>query len=273
MFYFPRIQFRWPDFASGAVTSSWDDGTIHDRRLVEIFREHGFRGSFYLCSGTLNDQPGGSSRCISSLEIPALYQGFEVGAHAVTHPRLWFLGPDIVFAELLEDRRRLERMSGGLVTGFVFPFGRGASGDALIPLVRRAGFLYARRSSPAKAHEPPADFMNWDPSCHCGSDLAEQWEFYKSCREPGKLFNVWGHSYEFEERWGWAHLENFVRDAASVGSLWFATQREIYEYLTAWRGLRWSLDLGHVYNPYATAVCCEVDGNEVRIEGGQTAGL
>ncbi len=269
----PSIQFRWPSFLTGTVTSSWDDGTVHDRRLVQLFREHGFKGSFYLCSDRFCDQEGGDPRCISSEEVRTLYKGFEVGSHTVTHPRLWTLPPEVIFAEMVRDRQVLEAVAGEIVTGFVFPFGRGASGDAMLPLARRAGFLYARRSSPAKVHEPPADFFNWDTSCHCGSELAEQWEFFKTRQESDRLFNIWGHSYEFEEQWGWQHIEDFLQDAARQDGLWFATHRQVYDYISAWRGMLWSLDLGRAHNPSATPVFFTFNGREIRLLSGESTDL
>ncbi len=267
---FPRIRFSWPDGHTGAITSSWDDGTIHDRRLIELFRAHGFKGSFYLNSALFCDVPGGSDDRIATSEVASLYSEMEVGSHSMTHPRLWTLPPEVVFAELMEDRRRLEELSGNIVTGFVFPYGRGASGDALLPIVQRAGFLYARRSNPAKVHEPPANFLNWDPSCHCGSDLPEQWVFFRKMEAPDRLFNVWGHSYEFERRWGWDHIEKFVREASELPNIWFATHREVYDYITAWRSLRWSLDLSTVHNPSAIAVHFFHNDNPVHLAPGQT---
>ena len=270
---FPRIRFSWPDRHTGAVTSSWDDGTIHDRRLIGLFREHGFKGSFYLNSAHFCDMPGGSGDHIASHEVAGLYAGMEVGSHSATHPHMWTLPPEVVFAEMMEDRRRLEDLTGDIVTGFVFPFGRGTSADTLLPLALRAGFLYARRSHPAKAHEPPANFFNWDPSCHCGSDLPEQWEHFQALDTPERLFNVWGHSYEFEERWGWDHIGKFLREAAQTPGLWFATHREIYDYVTAWRSLRWSLDLSTAHNPSAVSVHFSCNGSPACLPPGETLRL
>lgn len=270
---FRRIAFRWPGCAAGAVTSSWDDGTKHDRRLVEIFRAYGFKGSFYLNSSSFSDCEGGNEGCIASGEIRSLYEGFEIGSHSATHPRLWTLPPEAVFAEMVEDRRLLESLAGGIITGFVFPFGRGPSGEWLVALAKRAGFLYARRSHPAKVHEPPGDFLNWDPSCHCGSDLGEQWESFASSDRPDRLFNVWGHSYEFEDTWGWEHIENFVAKAAATPGLWFATHREVYDYVSAWRALRFSIDLGIAHNPRAQKIFLSVDGRELEIGPGETVCL
>ena len=47
----------FPGHKKKALTMSYDDGTIHDRRLVEIFNKYGIRGTFHLNSGRF-DQDG-----------------------------------------------------------------------------------------------------------------------------------------------------------------------------------------------------------------------
>ena len=41
--------------------------------------------------------------------------------------------------------------------------------------------------------------------------------------QPGQLFNVWGHSYEFEDGLGWERIESFAALAAATPGVWFAT--------------------------------------------------
>ena len=43
----------FPNGKSKAFTMSYDDGTIHDRRLVEIMNRYGIRGTFNLNAGFL----------------------------------------------------------------------------------------------------------------------------------------------------------------------------------------------------------------------------
>ena len=50
-----KIGYRYPQGKMKALTMSYDDGTIHDRRLVEIFNAHGIKGTFHLNSGTFEN--------------------------------------------------------------------------------------------------------------------------------------------------------------------------------------------------------------------------
>jgi hypothetical protein len=66
-----RIEIaRFPGNKRFAVTFSWDDGVIEDRRLVAFMNEHGLRGTFNLNAGTLKragtpSTEGGSMRARS----------------------------------------------------------------------------------------------------------------------------------------------------------------------------------------------------------------
>ena len=46
-----------------ALTMSYDDGRVQDRRLVEIFNRHGIRGTFFLNSGKLDRDEIGRASC------------------------------------------------------------------------------------------------------------------------------------------------------------------------------------------------------------------
>ena len=45
----------WKDGKKGCLTFSYDDGTKHDYRLVEIFNKYGMKGTFNLNSGFMLD--------------------------------------------------------------------------------------------------------------------------------------------------------------------------------------------------------------------------
>ena len=51
----PKMSFKtyYPGGKSKALTLSYDDGQIFDRRLVEIFNKYNMKGTFHLNSGTL----------------------------------------------------------------------------------------------------------------------------------------------------------------------------------------------------------------------------
>lgn len=116
------MRFIYPGEKEKALTFSYDDGQIHDRKLVEILNRHGLRGTFHLNSGTLA-QDRQHNVFICSDEVAELFAGHEVAVHGVQHRNLPTLtGPQVV-NEILEDRRTLEKLSGGLVQGMSYAFG------------------------------------------------------------------------------------------------------------------------------------------------------
>jgi peptidoglycan/xylan/chitin deacetylase (PgdA/CDA1 family) len=73
----------FPEGKRMALTLSYDDGMVHDRKLVQILNRNGIRGAFHLNSGLLDKQDR-----LERQEIATLFAGHEISAHSVTHPFL-----------------------------------------------------------------------------------------------------------------------------------------------------------------------------------------
>ena len=108
----------YPGGKKKALTMSYDDGQVHDRKLVEIFNKYGIRGTFHLVSGWF-DREG----FLKSSEIRDLFKGHEISAHTLNHPYLTILPGDMVATEVLEDRKNLEELAGYPVRGMSYPYG------------------------------------------------------------------------------------------------------------------------------------------------------
>ena len=242
----PRVDFRWPGHKVGAVTTSWDDGTIHDRRLVELLNRCGLKGTFNLNSGRLGNKPKEGHEIVSADEVKSLYAGHEVACHSVTHPSLQELADDQIRAELLEDRRRLEQLVGYPVRGFALP--NGSWDHRVLRIARECGLVYSRPVTPQQYFTPPLDFMDWQPTTHHKGDLAALWQKFTWCRRAAKLFCLWGHSYEFHTDQNWQIIEDFAALAGREETVWHATNLQVYEYLTAWRQLQFTVDQGLMRN-------------------------
>lgn len=99
-----QIDFRfWPEGKTKALTMSYDDGMVEDRKLVEIFNRYGIRGTFHLNSGTFQND-----RHIDAGEVASLYNGHEVSVHTLTHPDLTNIPFTELVKEVCEDRKNLE---------------------------------------------------------------------------------------------------------------------------------------------------------------------
>ena len=267
-----RIYFAWPRGVPGAETSSWDDGCIHDPRLLEIFNRHGLRGTFNLNSGLLRGEGRDDPFYIEESRVRDLYTDHEVAAHSLIHPNLWTLSDDLVFHQLLEDRRRLEQLAGRAVTGLAFPCGRGGDDERLEAIARRAGLRTARASNSRGVFAAPTNWMRWGTAGHCADGLDALWDRFEAMPVHDKVFFWFGHSHEFEHRLGWDLVESFAARIAPA-NVWHATNREIYDYVEAWRRLVWTHELDVVQNPSAISVWLLNEGNVLEIPPGATVEL
>lgn len=258
----------FPGGRPGTLTLSYDDGTVHDRRLVEILDRHGIRGAFHLNSGLLDTEG-----YLRSAEVADLFRNHEVSAHTVTHPHLPDLPRDRVASEILEDRRALEGLVGYPVRGLSYPFGgHDARVRAMLPSL---GIEYARTVERRDGFETPSDFLAWGPTCHHGDGLLERAEAFLA-RERGwhrHVLYVWGHSYEFAQDGTWDLVEAFCRRVGGREDVWYATNIEIVDYTQAVASLRFTLSGEAVHNPSAPAVWISVDGKAVEIGAGQRVRL
>ena len=258
-----NIRFNcYKDGKHKVMTMSYDDGRIHDLRLLEIFNQYGIKGSFHLNSDKL-----GKDRYVSPEQIAA-YEGHEISVHSLTHPFLERISDEELVNEIVEDRKNLETLCGYPVRGMSYPFGTCTS--ELIGKLRTLGMQYARTVKSTGNFNLPADFMEWHPTAHhCDPKLMERLDKFKAFKHPMPLFYLWGHSYEFPDMDNWHVIENFCAAAANDPDVWYATNIEIFDYVTAMRGLRFSADRTMVYNPSATDVWVDVDHTPVCCAAGK----
>lgn len=264
-----KIRFNYfPEGRTKALTMSYDDGRTHDRRLIEIFNKYGIKGTFHLNSGNFDKE-----NYVTTDEIASLYAGHEVSCHMLTHPfpdRI----PDIeIIHETLEDRKRLEAACGYIVRGMSYPFGK--YNDNVINILRSCGIEYSRTTGWGQL-DIPSDFMRWTPTCHHSADIFTKLdEFVNNRYNPLGVFYIWGHSYEFPQVEGaWDRMEEFCKRASEhADKIWFATNIEIYDYVTSLKLLRFSADKTSVYNPTAMDLWISVDESPVKIPAGQTVKL
>lgn len=262
-----KVKFSyWKDGKKKALTMSYDDGNVADRRLVEIFNRYGVRGTFHLNSGLFSDWT------IAPEEIPTLYSGHEVSAHTLRHRFMNCIPNEEIFDEVLEDRRRLEAICKHPVCGASYP--QGVYSTHLVSALRLLGYRYCRTTKSTGTFGLPDDFLLWGPTCHHKDEkLPKYVERFKETTRPLALFYVWGHSYEFNRDDNWSLVEDFCRELGGDPETWYATNIEIYDYVTALHALRFSVDRTLVYNPTALDVWIEADHVCVKVPSGATLNL
>jgi hypothetical protein len=264
------LSLCWQNGKTGVLTTSWDDGGVADRRLIPILNGSGLKGTWNLNSGLLGIDQGskGWERRIGPEEVSRLYSGHEVAAHSVTHPALVDMPDHVVFSEVIEDRRKLESLVGYPIKGMALPFG--ATDQRVRAILDKCGILYARNVEAKPDFKLPVDFLDWSPTCHHKADLSALWEQFKSATQTaGKLFYLWGHSWEFEDDRNWDHFEKFSAAAGKDEETWHATNYQVYEYVSAWRRLITTVDLTAVLNPSSVKLWFRAEGELLSIDPGQ----
>lgn len=132
-----KFELFYPQWKDRAVTFSYDDGQIFDRRLVDIFNKYNLKATFHLNSGTLDTEG-----FIKTQELKSLYQGHEIACHGVAHEYPTHLSQERLVQEFYQDRCSLERETGRIIRGCSYAFGE--YDERVINTLKNLGFAYSR---------------------------------------------------------------------------------------------------------------------------------
>lgn len=253
----------FPEGRSKCLTLSYDDGTIHDRKLVEIMNKYGIRGTFHINAGVFDQ-----GRHIAESEVKDLYKGHEISAHGFTHASLAVIPEEAVICEIIEDRKKLEELAGYLVCGMSYACG--SYNQNVVNILKKLGIRYARTVVATDNFKLPEDPLMWHPTCHHNRMLEKIAPFLEIPDKRLSLLYVWGHSYEFNNNNNWNEIEEFCKAMGNNEKIWYATNMEIIDYIESCHRLRFSADSTIVYNPSANAIWLWVDESIVNIKPGET---
>ena len=245
-----QIFYAYPEGKTKALTFSFDDGVVEDRRLIEIFNRYGLKGTFNINSGL-----GDFKRHLPlNKETAKIYEGHEIATHSVHHPSFNQIATTEIMREIWEDRKNLEELTDYPVTGHAYP--NGVCFPELADMLRAAGIEYARTvKSTGEVRYMPDDLLFWHPTCHYRNALDHVESFLTGYFRPlPLLFYIWGHAYEAEDNNEWQLLEKLGSLLGGRNDIWYATNIEICRYIKAMRALIYSCDGKKVYNPSAIPV-------------------
>ena len=265
-----KVYTCFPGGKAKALTMSYDDGKMQDKRLIGIFNKYGIKGTFNLNYGQVGERPR-----MTFEEMEGLYDGHEIATHTMTHPTIERCPLVEVAEELLEDRKGLEKWTGQIVRGHAYP--NGSYSEEIKQLYRQLGVAYARVVETVPDFALPKDPLEWHATCHHDDPkLMEYAEFFADFqkRQYLKLMYVWGHSYEFDNNDNWDVIENFCKYMGGRDDIWYATNIEIIDYMDAAKRLQFSANYERVYNPNACSVWLQLNSDKcVEIKGGTLVDL
>lgn len=254
-----RIYTCFPGGKFKAVTLSYDDGKIMDRRLIEILNQNGLRATFHLNSELLGKIENHKFPYVSGSEIKELYKGHEIACHTCTHPTLTRIPTVCAVNEVIQDRKNLENYVGYPVIGMSYP--NGCFDENIKSILENCGIRYCRTTKNTERFDLPRDYLEWNPTCRHTENLLELTEKFIKTEFDQKLmlFYIWGHSYEFEIDQNWELIETFADRIGGRDDIWYATNIEIYNYMKATSQLYFLANQTGVYNPTGQDIWLKVD--------------
>ena len=272
------IKFKFPNFKRKAFTVSYDDGTIHDRRMLEIMTKHGIKGTLNVNSSLIVDRKPTKFVHLTAEELLELVEksGFEVAVHGHRHLSLAEVETGVATYDVMKDREVFEALFGRVIKGMAYA--NGSYSDEVVDMLKRCGIEYSRTTVSTKKFDMPSDWLRLPATCHHNNptlmDLAREFvereEMRYFWRNAPMLFYVWGHSSELQRDKNWEVFEELCEYVGGREDVWYATNGEIYEYDMAYRALRHASDQRIIHNPSALDVYLRVDSRDVLVPAGKT---
>lgn len=278
---------RFPEGRSKAVTFSYDDGYEADLRLAQMFTKKGLKATFNL-NGEKRKQ-GKFGLCDEDVKRYIYGGGHEVAIHGLEHKAPCFVRPLEAIKDILDCRVELEGKFDRIIRGLAYPdsginrFQNGSDYDTVKGYLTDLGIAYARAAGgDNSSFEIPADFHRWMPTAHHDNpkimswideflavDMLDKAQYFGGRRYP-RLFYIWGHSYEFDRKNNWEHMEEITDRLSGKEDIWYATNIEICDYTNAFYSLVTNAEGNIIYNPTMIKVWFDVDGTTYSVAPGET---
>lgn len=215
------------------VTTSWDDGDLLDLKLAELLGARGMSATFYIPIQPYRKQS------LSHAQLRTLTEeGFEIGAHSVTHKLLHGLSNQELAAEINPCKPILEDIVGSEVRMFCYPQGRYDANT--VRALKDAGYSGARTvrmlatrpdfdsfqipTTVQTFPHPPltylknaAKVLNVEGLRTCFSQRAglRDWielgkRLFDSVVKNGGVWHMYGHSWEIDDLGLWKGLSELL---------------------------------------------------------------
>jgi peptidoglycan-N-acetylglucosamine deacetylase len=237
------------------VVTSWDDGDPQDLKIAQRLHDAGLAATFYIPLAGPSGRPTLLPKDLRSL----VSQGFEVGAHTMTHAVLSTLRGERLRAEIFDCKRALEQILGQEVPMFCYPCGR--YNPEVLEMVRKAGYRGARTTrmlchkTSFGAFEMPTTLQAYPhgPFAYC-KNLGKRRDFsglykyvfglrrlrnwvdlgkrlFDQVLEEGGIWHLYGHSWEIQELGLWDDLQEMIDYVQNRSGVVYASNGQTLELL------------------------------------------
>lgn len=211
---------------------SFDDGTVWDRRFVELLNKYGIKATFNLNSGLEDFVWQYEDRFPVRRQILAdtveLYRGHEIASHSLHHHWLNTLTPPQLSREVGDDCAALKQLFGLQEIGFGVPFT--TCNEREVKIIRKF-VRYIRLSEFSDSFAPPADPYHIPiHALYNQPDVRERIAAFAESDLPVALFVMAGHSYELEVLDHWGYMEELLQYIQSFGFEIMTTMDFVNDY-------------------------------------------
>ena len=240
-------------------TLSFDDGLEQDKKVLELMKKYGLRGTFNLNSGMFGLQ--GEVKGIGTFsfqdceagvrhhwpfsyvphnripenEIRDVYADMEIATHGYRHEPLGKVKEDLMYNSINRDKENLEHLTGKKILGHAYA--SGSTSPAVERHLKAKGYLYARAVFPSGSFEFPENPLNFRPSSSVimGNTMKLVKDFLAAKAEDRDLLlYLWGHSYEMDYGKGaasWDGLERLFATVAGHEDIIYCTNSEAFLHI------------------------------------------
>ena len=175
-----------------------DDGTIYDKKVIDIFNKYNIRATFNLNSGLQDFVWYKDDKPVERLKLyenKHIYDNHEVASHSLTHPWLTSLSDEDVYREVKEDIDNIERIFSRKVTTFSFPFDY--FDERTINIIKGLGITQIILPEIDDSFKLPSDLFHIKVTSWNIDDALEKIDRFIKDKDA-KLFVYLSHSYDYE---------------------------------------------------------------------------
>ena len=188
-----------------------DDGTIFDKKVIDIFNKYGIKATFNLNSGLQDFVWWKNHLEVKRLNLNEnnnIYEGHEVASHSLTHPYLTSLSDEDVYQEVKQDIDNLKNIFNRDIKTFSFPFD--GYDERTINIIKSLGITHIILPDIDDSFKYPVDTYHIKiTSWNIDDALKKVKRFIED--ENAQLFIYLSHSYDYEYDNSYDKLEELCK--------------------------------------------------------------
>lgn len=224
-----------------AITFSYDDGVTQDIQLVNLLNKYGLKCTFNINSERMStrgilvreNKPISYYKLFPE-DVKRIYEGHEVAAHTLNHPKLPEIEDDgEIIRQVEQDRLNLSELMGYEVVGMAYPGGGKNNDERVAALIKNnTGVKYARTITNTDSFDLQPDLFRFKPNVYHVMEYDRMMEmgrrFIELETDKPQVFYIWGHAYEMDfdsERW--EKLEEFFKLISNRDDIFYGTNKEV----------------------------------------------